>query len=177
MKLLILLLFISCSTLNKSKLYSGAAGAVIGGLVGSVAGKELSPNSESDNFNQNLGLSLGAASGALIGSHLGAKSFKEDPENFKGDPIEIEYKNKKKDNLVPLNQTEIQLSDLGIKIEATTPEVYQVKTTPEVPAKYKDDVYKQLVIKHKIPEKRIRLKNGKTYILKETELIEHKFIQ
>lgn len=165
--------------MKKTKIYSGIAGAMIGGIVGTTVGRELSPNRESDNFNKNLGTGTGAILGALSGVYIGKQFYVEDPENYKGDPIKIDYKKdiNKKEKLIPLNNSEIDLSQLGIKLDAIPSHSSSINTTSELPAKYHSDVYKQVVIRHKVPSKKIKLKDGRSFILKETELIEHKFVE
>ena len=180
MKLLIIIsLLVSCSSAKKTKIYSGIAGGILGGLVGSAIGHSASPNEESDNFNKNLGAAIGLASGAFMGSYLGSQFYKDDPDNIDGPPLKLKYHLKKKaDALVPLDRKkQLELSDLKITLDAVEPETYKLEPSKELPKKYQDDVYKQVVIKRKIPTRKIKLKDGKTYILKETELIEHSFVE
>lgn len=61
-----ILLFSSCSTLNKTLLYTSASGAIAGGVIG----RGLSPDRQSDNFNTALGAITGAITSSIIGYFL-----------------------------------------------------------------------------------------------------------
>jgi len=62
----IILLVSSCSTMNKTLIYSSIAGAVLGGFIG----KELSPDRDSDAFNTVIGATTGAALTTAVGYYF-----------------------------------------------------------------------------------------------------------
>ena len=72
---IIAFLMSSCSSLKKTLVYSGAAGALTGG----VAGSALSPNKESRQANALIWGLVGAGVAAGAGYLL----YKEDPRNYK----------------------------------------------------------------------------------------------
>ena len=67
------ILLTSCSSIEKSMIYSGLAGAVIGGFVGRFA----SPDRESDKLNIAIGSMIGGIGGASVGAYF----YKLDPDN------------------------------------------------------------------------------------------------
>lgn len=174
MKFLIPFLLLSCASYKKSQIYSSVAGGVLGAFVGSTVGQELSPNPQSDNFNRNIGATTGMLIGAYLGKKMGEEFYKSDPENFEGEELEP-IKRNNNNQLIELKSSTFQLSDLGLKINPSNSETFITKPTKELPAKYHGDIQKQLVIKHRIPERKIHLPDGRTYILKGTELIEHRY--
>ena len=132
-RLIILLLLTGCSSINKSKLYSGIAGSLLGSFVGSEIAKKTSPNKESENTNQLIGMAIGGSVGYYVGSKAGERFFKEDPENFKGEPIQIE-------NQTPVieNTNELNLSHLKIN-----PKIKYKLPTSELPSDLKGEVMEQ----------------------------------
>ena len=108
----LLLLLQSCTTATKSTIYSASAGAVICGLTGYAIAKDTSPNKESESINQLIGVLAGAILCGSVGGYLGYKFYKDDPENFVGDPLELNSMKLKRVRPVKLNR-KIKLENLG----------------------------------------------------------------
>jgi hypothetical protein len=148
----------SCSSLDKSMIYSGLSTAVIGGFVGKYA----SPDKESDKFN----IGIGAAAGALIGAGIGAYFFNQDPDNrTMKTMLEINPDDKNK-----LNQESF---DIGSPINEKYYTVYP--DTSKVPSHLKDKIKKQIIIEKTMPAREIIGKNGKTTIIPETKILEYDY--
>lgn len=141
---LLLLNLCSCSSMRKSIIYGGLAGAAIG----AVAGNALSPDPESRMPNTAVWGSLGALGGAALGYifHM------DDPEN-RDLPSMI------------LPSGEIPLSRDKKLNEAivipTDSKKYEVEAGP-LPDHLKGKVKQPYIIEHVIPERVEELKNGKT---------------
>ena len=143
----------SCSSIDKSMIYSGLAGAVIGGFVGRFA----SPDKESDKLNAALGSAIGAAAGAGVGTYF----FKQDPDN-----------RTMKTMITPLiaKQDNLKNFDIGVPINE---KFYTVSPdTSKVPARLKDRVKKQIIIEKTIPERVVSGEGGKSTLIPETKVIE-----
>jgi hypothetical protein len=161
------------SELNRKKTYWSITGGILGGFLGSAIGVSLSPNKESDNFNTNLGASLGLLSGVFIGHYLAIKDFESDPQNFIGDPIEIEN-----EELKPKARALNELSKInlqGLNLNITQNRGNKIYKATDIPDAYGNYLKKQVLIEHKIPTKKIELKDGRTLILKDAKVLEHKF--
>lgn len=163
----------SCTTARKANLYSGIAGSLMGSFVGSIVGQKMSPNKESDNANRILGGVVGAGVGFATGAYIGSYFFREDPENFKGEPINEIKNDFTKDEMIPLSQGEISLKDLNLLNQSVSTTKY-IKSA-DVPDEIKDDVQSQVIIKGKIPKRVIHTKDGRTFIIKESEVVEHRY--
>lgn len=141
---LFLLTLCSCSSMRKSVIYGGLAGAAIG----AVAGNSLSPDPESRMPNTAVWGSLGALGGAALGYifHM------DDPENRDLPSMilpsgEIPLSRDKK-----LNEAIVIPSDS---------KKYEVEAGP-LPDHLKGKVKQPYIIEHVIPERVEELKNGKT---------------
>lgn len=146
----------SCSSLNKTLLYS----AVTGSIVGGIAGKMLSPDRESNGFNTGLGLVAGAAVGAGVGYML----FKEDPDNRELKTM-IDAPDMKRVNVIPF--------DVGVPISEN---YYKVKPdTSNLPDHLKDKVKMQVIREKKIPSRVQEGTNGKSIFVPETTVIEYDY--
>lgn len=151
--LLISLTLNSCSSIDKSMIYSGLAGAVLGGFVGRYA----SPDRESDKLNALMGISIGAAAGAGIGAYF----FKLDPDNRNMKTMlnsNSSFDEKEKDFEVGIPISE--------KYYTVTPD------TTKVPESLKDKVKKQIIIEKIIPERIVKGEGGKSTLIPETKVIE-----
>ena len=149
-------------------------GGILGGFVGSAVGVSLSPNKESDNFNTNLGASVGAIAGAIAGHYMAIDNYKNDPENFIGDPIEIEDKKLTPKAKALKELTRLNLQGLNLNISGKSNNIYKEQAT-DIPIEYSQYLKKQVLIEHKIPTKKIEFKDGRTLILKDAKVLEHKF--
>jgi uncharacterized membrane protein len=105
----------SCTTSTKATVYSATGGAVICGSMGYAIGKDTSPNKQSEKINQLIGAAVGAVGCGLLGGWLGNKFYKDDPENFTGEPIKIKNSYSEGSRPVKLNR-KINLNDLGTQL-------------------------------------------------------------
>lgn len=154
LKLLIsLFLCTSCSSIDKSMIYSGLAGSIMGGF----AGRYLSPDRESDKFN----IILGATIGGAVGGGVGAYFFKQDPDN-----------RSMKTMLAPVNDKSTSRENFEIgspiseKFYTVTPD------TSTIPDHLKDKIKKQIIVEKIMPERIINGEGGKTTLIPETKVIE-----
>lgn len=154
--ILIPLTLTSCSSLDKSMIYSGLAGAVLGGFVGRFA----SPNQESDKFNAMLGVAIGAGVGAGVGAYF----FRQDPDNREMKTM-LNSPSEKQAKLDKQKEFEIGIP-ISEKFYTVTPD------TTKVPASLKDKVKKQIIIEKTIPERMVSGEGGKTTLIPETKIIE-----
>ena len=146
---------VSCSSLDKSMIYSGLAGAIVGGLIGRYA----SPDKESDKLNIMLGSTVGAVTGAGVGAYF----FKQDPDNRS-------MKTMLNPNGKQGNQANSKDFDIGIPINE---KFYTVSPdTSKVPEHLKGKVKKQIIIEKTIPERMVSGEGGKTTLIPETKVIE-----
>ena len=162
------------------KIYYSFAGSILFGFIGGVAGKSMSPNPESDDFNRNVGALTGGAVGGSLGYWLANKSEGENPSNFKGEDIKLEYELKNQEKLVPLGKKpELKLRDLGITLDLSKlqKKAYKENVKAEIPEDLKKDIQKQIIIEREVPKQVIKLKDGSTWILKDAKLIQHKFVE
>lgn len=144
---------VSCSSLNKTMIYSGLAGAVIGGF----AGRALSPDRESDNFNTLLGAGLGSASGAAIGTYF----FMDDPDN-----------RSMKTMLVPDTKKGEIPKDLDIGIPLSEKLYTVMPDTSAIPEHLKDKVKKQVIVEKTMAERVIKGEGTKTIVIPQSTVIE-----
>jgi hypothetical protein len=148
-----LLIFSSCSSLDKSMIYSGLAGAVLGGFVGRYA----SPDKESDKLNALLGTAIGTGVGAGVGAYF----FRLDPDNRNMKTMQ---------NFETQKQDKQKEFDIGIpvskKFYTITPD------TSKIPESLKDKVKKQIMIEKTIPERVVNGEGGKSTLIPETKVIE-----
>lgn len=143
----------SCSSIEKSMIYSGLAGAVIGGFVGRFA----SPDRESDKLNMALGSMIGGAAGAGVGAYF----YKLDPDNRTMKTM-LDMKNGKQDDMKNF--------EIGIPI---TEKFYTVTPdTSNIPEHLKNKVKKQIIIEKTIPERVVTGIGGKSTLIPETKVIE-----
>ena len=143
----------SCSSIEKSMIYSGLAGAVIGGFVGRFA----SPDRESDKLNMALGSMIGGVAGAGVGAYF----YKIDPDNRTMKTM-LDMKNGKQDDMKNF--------EIGIPI---TEKFYTVTPdTSNIPDHLKSRVKKQIIIEKTIPERVVTGIGGKTTLIPETKVIE-----
>jgi hypothetical protein len=147
---------VSCSSLNKTFVYSSLAGAVIGGITG----KMLSPDKESNGFNT----SLGAAAGAVVGAGVGYWLFKEDPDN-----------RTLKTMLDPVDNQKVKIPfhDIGIPLDE---KFYKVTPdTSNIPEHLKNKVKKQIIIEKKLPSRIEQGDGGKSVFYPEQIVIEYDY--
>lgn len=143
----------SCSSIDKSMIYSGLAGAVIGGFVGRFA----SPDRESDKVNIAIGSIIGGISGAGVGAYF----FNQDPDNRNMKTM----LNTSSSNQNSLNHFEIGVP-ISEKFYTITPD------TSNIPEHLKDKVKKQIIIEKTIPERVVKGEGGKATLIPETKVIE-----
>lgn len=143
----------SCSSIEKSMIYSGIAGAVIGGFVGRYA----SPDRESDKINIAIGSMIGGVGGAGVGAYF----FKQDPDNRNMKTM-LNNSTGKQDNLKNF-EIGVPISE---KFYTVTPD------TSNIPAHLKDKVKKQIIIEKTIPERVVNGEGGKATLIPETKVIE-----
>ena len=146
----------SCSSLNKTLVYSGAAGALTGG----VAGSALSPNKESRQANALIWGLVGAGVAAGAGYLL----YNEDPRNYK-------LKNMLRDNVD--KSIEIDMGALQINAWPEKKEAYKVPVV-NLPKELKGKVGSQWVIKHQSKERYIN-QGKKTYYIPPFVIYEHSY--
>lgn len=144
----------SCSSIEKSLIYSGLTGAILGGVVG----KYVSPDKESDKFN----IGVGASAGAVMGAALGAYFFNLDPDNKTFKMMN------EKDGAPPLENFNIGVP-LSEKLYRITPD------TSNLPNHLKNRAKKQIIIEKVMPEKIIKGENGKTTVIPESKIIEYDY--
>lgn len=139
-----LFFFNSCSSMRKSIVYGGIAGATIG----AVAGNALSPDSESRIPNTAVWGSIGVLGGALLGYlfHM------DDPENRELPSMILP------EGEAPLSRDKKLNEALVIPADSKK---YKVETGP-LPTHLKGKVKNPFIIEHIIPERVEELKNGKT---------------
>ena len=89
MRLMLLLLLTSCSSLSSSKFYGTMTGALVCGTLGAYLGQEYSPNLESDSFNKLSGAVSGSIICGAAGYYLGKNSYQNDPKNYEGQEIKF----------------------------------------------------------------------------------------
>jgi hypothetical protein len=142
--LIFLLGITSCSSLKKSLVYGGLAGAAIG----VAGGNALSPDPESRNPNMAVWGSLGL----IIGAGLGYLFHMDDPENRELPSMILPSGEKPYSDDQKFNKAIIIPSDS---------KKYKVESGP-LPDHLKNKVKKPYVIEHEIPERIEELKNGKT---------------
>lgn len=148
-----LLIFSSCSSLDKSMIYSGLAGAVLGGFVG----RYTSPDKESDKLNALLGTTIGAGVGAGVGAYF----FHQDPDNRSMKTMLNAEKS------IPDKQKDFEIGiPVSKKFYTITPD------TSKVPESLKDKVKKQIMIEKTIPERMVNGEGGKSTLIPETKVIE-----
>lgn len=137
-------LLISCSSLKKSVIYGGLAGAAIG----AAAGNALSPNPESRMPNTAVWGSLGLLGGAALGYlfHMDDPENRELPSMILPSGEAPSAKDKK------LNEAIVIPSDSR---------KYKVEAGP-LPTHLKGKVKNPYIIEHVIPERVEELRNGKT---------------
>ena len=143
----------SCSSIDKSMIYSGLAGAVIGGFVGRFA----SPDRESDKVN----IAIGSIIGGIGGAGVGAYFFNQDPDNRNMKTM----LNNSISNQKSLNHFEIGVP-ISEKFYTVTPD------TSNIPEHLKDKVKKQIIIEKTIPERVVNGEGGKATLIPETKVIE-----
>lgn len=158
-----LLYLTSCSSLNKSMLYSSLGAATLGGFAGSA----LSPNKESRMSNAVLFGSIGAVGGALLGRYF----FNENPENQKMPSMILDEPNEDSRHLelIPKGSAG-NLSP--ITINATPIKKYDLPLAP-MPEELKAKAKKQYAIEYLVEGKVIEQGNSSFYI-KPTTVIEYK---
>jgi hypothetical protein len=143
----------SCSSIEKSMIYSGIAGAVIGGFVGRYA----SPDRESDKINIAIGSMIGGVGGASVGAYF----YKLDPDN---------RNMKTMLNGSDVNKNNPKNFEIGVPISekfyTITPD------TSKIPEHLKDKVKKQIIIEKTIPERVVNGEGGKSTLIPETKVIE-----
>ena len=142
----------SCSSLDKSMIYSGLAGAIVGGFIGRYA----SPDRESDKLNIMLGSTIGAATGAGVGAYF----FKQDPDN------------RSMKTMLTANGKQGNSKDFDIGIPINEKFYTISPDTSKVPDRLKDKVKKQIIIEKTIPERMVSGEGGKTTVIPETKIIE-----
>lgn len=157
MRYLVLFLFISCSTLKKTIVYSSMSG----GMAGATAGALLSPNRESQGANAAI---FGLVGAGLVG--LTAYALYED------DP-----RNKKLPSMImpPDDPNEIEL-DLGnIKLDANLKreDSYSLPRK-ELPKELEGKVKEQYLIKYQSKEQYLN-KGNKTYYIPSFQIYEHAY--
>lgn len=154
--LIVSISLVSCSSIDKSMIYSGLAGAVIGGFVGRYA----SPNIDSDKFNTALGVAVGSALGAGVGAYF----FKLDPDNRSMKTM------LSSESIKRPNPNEY---DIGTPVSE---KYYTVNPdTKNVPANLKDKIKKQIIIEKIIPERVVKGEGGKSTLIPETKVIEYDY--
>lgn len=135
----------ACSTLKKSLIYGGIAGATIGATAGSA----LSP----DKYSRTGNALIFGGMGALLGAGLGYLFFKDDPEN--------------RDLPTMIYEEDISKSVEGLSPTVIKPEkssVYRVDSL-NLPSNLKDKIQNPSIIEHQIPERSEKLGNGRSVII------------
>lgn len=171
--LIIPILFSSCSSLNKSRLYGSLSGSAIGALIGPAIAEKTSPNQESLKTNQSIGLASGIIIGAIGGALIADYFYKDDPENRQGPPLfenGIEKKLPPTPSTVPLNN--LTFKSLGLP----NTNIYQIPTSKDLPENLKNLIQKQILIEHQIPTQLIQQPDGSTLIINGTTATEHRYI-
>jgi len=158
-----LIALLSCSTLNKTMIYS----AIGVGTIAAFAGAGLSPNKESRMTNAVVFGSLGAAGGAMLGKFF----FNENPENQKMPSMIIEDKKEFTKNLEFIPSGTMGITT-PITINATPVKKYELPSAP-MPEELKGMAKKQYAIEYQLDGKIIQQGNSSFYI-KPTTVIEYK---
>ncbi len=144
----------SCSSIDKSMIYSG----LVGGIIGGFAGRYLSPDRESDKFNTVLGSTIGVAAGAGVGAYF----FNQDPDN-----------RTMKTMLAPIgNKENLKANDFDIGVPISEKFYTVTPDTSKIPEHLRDKVKKQIVTEKTIPERVVRGVDGKTTLIPESKIIE-----
>lgn len=153
----------SCSTMQKTLIYSSLAG----GVTGATAGAILSPNKESRGANAAVFGLVGVGLAALAGYAL----YKDDPRNYKLDQMLMEEKKA----AVPYdpNELEIGLGSLNIDANLSKEEAYKVPVK-ELPEKLKGKVNRQFLIKYQSKERYVK-KGNKTFYIPAFDVYEHAY--
>ncbi len=162
-KILLLIMVTSCSSLKKTLIYSSLAG----GMTAATAGVMLSPNNESRGANAALFGVLGAGVAALAGYAL----YKDDPRNYKLNNMLIPPK----DPISSVNPNELEIGLGSLKIDANLnkKEAYKVPVR-ELPEKLKGKVNKQYLIKYQSKERYVK-KGAKTFYIPAFDVYEHTY--
>ena len=168
-----ILLTSSCSTLRKSKIYGGLAGAVLCGIVGAQIGKDRSPDKESVGLNKNIGMATGAAICGVGGYLLGKALYESDPRNFEDKPIDFENSKKEesKQAFLPTGNSGIDFSDLSIKQDSES----RIPLVKGLPVELKGKIQRQKIIKYKVPAQTIKTKDGRLIHFNGGQAIEHRY--
>ena len=157
MKLILLLILVSCSTLKKTVIYSSLSGAALGG----VGGYSLSPDNESRAANAAIFGVVGAGVAALAGYSL----YKDDPRNMK-----LKHMLEK-----PKRDGEIELDLEGININANLEQSEFYKSpSKDLPEKLRGKIKEQFIIKYQSKERYVN-QGDKTYYIPSFEIYEHAY--
>ncbi|OFZ38155.1 MAG: hypothetical protein A2504_17010 [Bdellovibrionales bacterium RIFOXYD12_FULL_39_22] len=158
--LLICLLFLSCSTMKKTIIYS----SLIGGVSVAATGALLSPNKESASANAAVFGLIGAGVVALAGYAL----YEDDPRNYQLKNMLLSEKKEQRPD-----EIDIGLGNLNIEANLQKVEGYKVPLT-ELPEKLRGKVNQQYLIKYQSKEQYV--KNGtQTYYIPPFEIYEHSY--
>ena len=150
----------SCSTLNKTLLYSSLGGAALGGVVG----KELSPDKDSNNFNMVLGATLGAALTSALGYF-----FYQDARpslRFKDSPLPEDLPP------VPILDDSFGLDKINIKPKIIPTGGKEYLQYANIPEDLKKSAKKQYFKRYQTESYSFD-QNGKTYQIPSFEIIEN----
>ena len=159
MKILCLaLLFVSCSNMKKTIIYS----SLTGGLAGSATGALLSPNPESRGAN----MAIFGVVGAGLSAFLGYALYRDDPRNYK-------LGNMLTDSPPKNNGFEIALEGLTIDANLKKQEAYRVPVR-DLPERLRGKVGEQYLIKYRSRERYLR-QGKKTWYVPEFEVYEYSY--
>lgn len=140
----------SCSSLKKSLVYSGLGFGLAGGLVGST----LSP----DKYSKPHNTAIGASVGVLLGAGVAYMLWKDNPENMDLKTMIIPREKINEGDTFQSPTFVIPKSSHRYKVEEL-----DIAVPPEVKAK----LPKPNVIEHLIPEREVKMENGRTISIEE----------
>jgi hypothetical protein len=159
-KLTVISLFVSCSTLKKTLIYSSLAG----GMAGATSGVLLSPDKESQGANAAVFGLIGAGVAVLAGYAL----YQDDPRNQKLKPM-LDMKSDDP------NKVDLDLDGLNIEASLSQSDKY-ISPKMKLPKELEGKIKKQYLIKYQSKERYIN-KGTKTFYIPPFQIYEHAYGQ